>query len=209
MVTCFEGKNKQFDDLISQRYTKDLKTYIITLNFSDFSLIFKGLIDNISYGGDLFEFRADLLQDASAGETAIPSLEYVKIQLQILQQLTTLPILFTVRKVSRGGKFPDGAAQEALDLMKLAVTLGCKYIDVEITWPSSTIIESILAANENSTIVASYHELSGNVRWTSQQLQNKCLVAEAIGGMLPTSSRRHLIKKFCRYHKTLCSSCGY
>jgi pentafunctional AROM polypeptide len=103
----------------------------------------------------LFEFRADLLQDASAGETAVPSLEYVKTQLQILQQSTGLPILFTVRTVSQRGKFPDGATEEALALMKLAVTLGCQYIDVEIAWPSA-IIESILAAKENPKIVASF-----------------------------------------------------
>ena len=156
----------------------------------------------------MFEFRADLLQDASASETAIPSLEYVKTQLQILQQLTSLPILFTVRTVSQGGKFPDGAAQEALALVKLALSLGCQYIDAAITWPSA-IIKSILATKENSKIVASYREFSGNVRWTSQRLQDKCLAAEAIGGMLPTSSRRHPINKPCRYHKTLRSSCGH
>ena len=75
MVTCLAGENKQPDDLISQRYAKDLKAYIITLKFLDFSLLPKGFIDSISYGGDLFEFRADLPQDASAGETAIRSLE--------------------------------------------------------------------------------------------------------------------------------------
>lgn len=125
-VICLAGENKQADDLISQRYAKGFKTYIVTLKFSDFSLLPKGFIDRISYGGDLLEFRADLLRDASAGETAIPSLEYVKTQLQILQQLTSLPILFTVRTVSQGGKFPGGTAQEALALMKLVVTLGCE-----------------------------------------------------------------------------------
>jgi hypothetical protein len=38
MVTCLAGKNRQSDDLISKRYAKDLKTYIITLKFTDFSL---------------------------------------------------------------------------------------------------------------------------------------------------------------------------
>jgi 3-dehydroquinate dehydratase len=100
--------------------------------------------------------------------------------------LTGLLILFTVRTVSQGGKFPDEATQDALALMKLAVTLGCQYMDMEITWPSA-VIESILVAKENSKIVASYHEFSRNVRLTSQRLQDKCLAAEAISGMLPTS----------------------
>jgi 3-dehydroquinate dehydratase type I len=178
--------NKQPDDLISKRYAKDLKAYIITLKFSDFSLLPKGFIDSISYGGDLFELRVDLLQDASVGDTAIPPLEYVKTQLQILQQSTSLPILFTVRRVLQGGKFPDGDTQEALALMNLAVILGCQYIDVEITWPSA-IIERILTTKQDSKLVALYHEFSGNVRWTSQRLQDKCLAAEAIGGMLATS----------------------
>jgi hypothetical protein len=94
MVTCLAGENKRPDDPISQSYAKDLKTYIITLKFSDFSLIPKGIINSISYGGELFEFRADLLQDLSTGEIAVPSLECVKTQSQILQQLTSLPIPF-------------------------------------------------------------------------------------------------------------------
>jgi hypothetical protein len=33
--------------------------------------------------------------------------------------------------------------------------------------------------------VASYYEFSGNVRWTSQRLQDKCLAAGATGGSYP------------------------
>ena len=177
--------DKLYKDLISQRYTEGLKTYIITLKFSDFTLLDRELLDQISYGGDLWEFRADLLEHPSFEQTRIPPLEHVKNQLQTLRSLTTLPVLFTVRTISQGGKFPDNAAQEALALMKLAVEVGCEYIDVELDWPSF-VVEDIRASKGGSKIVASYHESSGNVRWTSEALQEKCRAADAIGGMAAT-----------------------
>lgn len=187
MAVIATNANKLCQDLISQRYAEGLKTYIITLKFPDFTLLDRELLDQISYGGDLWEFRADLLECPSSEQTGIPPLEHVRSQLQTLRSLTTLPVLFTVRTVSQGGKFPNNASQEALALMKLAVEVGCEYIDVELDWPSF-VFQDIRACKGSSKIIASYHEFSGNIRWTSTALQEKCTAADAIGGMPSTSS---------------------
>jgi len=116
------------------------------------------------------------------GQTGAPPFEHVKSQLQILRSLKNLPALFIVRTISHGGRFPDDASQEALALMKLAVELGCEYIDVGITWPPF-LTKDIRASKDDSMIIASYHDFFGDLRWTGQELQEKYLAADAIGGM--------------------------
>ncbi|EXJ86306.1 hypothetical protein A1O3_03257 [Capronia epimyces CBS 606.96] len=170
-------------DVISQRYRKGLHTYIITLKFPDLSVVHQDDLERIGYGGDVWEFRADLLECPLLGKTAVQPIQFIRNQLQILQRSTQLPILFTVRTVSQGGRFPDDAAHEALALMKLAVELGCAYIDVEINWPAF-VIDEIRALVTSSRIVASYHELSTNVRWTSAVLQEKLVALDAVGDVL-------------------------
>lgn len=189
-------------DLISTRYSAGLRTYIITLKFPDLELAADRL-EKISYGGDCWEFRVDLLGPPSI---AIPPVDYVRQQLRVLQELPRrLPILFTVRTVSQGGRFPDDAAHEALELMKLAVEKGCEYIDVEMSWPSS-VIDGILAAKGEAKIVASFHEFDGSIKWTSQAVNDMCAAANAVGG---TSSSCPICdaRKADRSHQTL-SSCA-
>lgn len=169
-------------DLISQRYAQGLRTYIITLKFPDLSFVERDTIARIGYGGDLWEFRVDLLK-SQPGQPGIPSLQFVRKQLQTLRHLSDLPILFTVRTVSQGGNFPDGAEKEALPLIRLALELECEYIDVEISWMED-IIKSVQSMKGRSRIVASDHVFKASMKWTSQELHEKCLKAEAIGGML-------------------------
>ncbi|KAJ5279704.1 NAD(P)-binding protein [Penicillium angulare] len=49
--------------------------------------------------------------------------------------MSSLPILFTIRTKSQGGKFPDDASKEALDLILLAIESGMAYDDVLLTIP--------------------------------------------------------------------------
>lgn len=172
-------------DLITKRYLNGLRTYIITLNFSDLSVIPQDTISRIEHGGDIWEFRADLLGFHDSG-MSMPTSEYIQTQLRILRHMSKLPILFTVRTVAQGGKFPDNAFKEAIALMKLAVEFGCEYIDVEIDSPRH-LIEEIQAIKGNSKIVASYHDFDSALKWTSRDLENTCSKAEAIGGSLPIS----------------------
>ncbi|EFX03193.1 dehydroquinase class 1 [Grosmannia clavigera kw1407] len=167
-------------DLISARYSTGLKTYIVTLKFPDLEAAVDRL-EKISYGGDCWEFRVDLLGPSSV---AIPPLDYVRMQLRVLRDLPRkLPILFTVRTVSQGGRFPDDAANEALALMKLAAEQGCEYIDVEMSWPSF-VIDGILTVKGAAKIVASFHEFDGSIKWTSQTVRAMCTEADAVGDII-------------------------
>lgn len=158
------------------------QTFIIPLTYPDISLGAKD-IERIGYGGDVWEVRVDLLSDAQhpLGATNPPSYEYVRQQVSLLQTLSPLPILFTIRTFSQGGKFPDDAVDEALALMLLAVELNCLYIDVEIEWPQQAI-DTLVAAKGASKLVASFHSWTGDIRWTSSTLQEKYALADSFGG---------------------------
>lgn len=97
--------------------------------------------------------------------------------------MSPLPILFTIRTQSQGGKFPDDAVDEALQLMLLAVRCGVQYIDVEIEWPEA-LVSRIMQEKGDAMVVASYHSWTGDVGWTSEVLREKFRAADAFGGNL-------------------------
>jgi pentafunctional AROM polypeptide len=137
----------------------------------------------MSYGTDIWEIRADLLSSSTEPIRApnLPPLEYVKKQISLLQQHSELPILFTIRTVSQGGKFPDDEAQLALEMMLAAVEVGCEYIDVKIEWPESLVVD-VNQRKGNSKVVASFHDWTGGIRWSSEVLKEKYLLADKMGG---------------------------
>lgn len=169
-------------DILFANFAAGKQTFIIPLTFTDINQA-KDIITRIGYGGDVWELRVDLLTPTSdaLGETNLPPLDYVESQVKSLQAMSSHPILFTIRTKSQGGKFPDSASQEALDLMLLAIRCGIDYIDVEIEWPQQ-VIDELVAARGDSKLVASYHSWTGEIRWTSQELKDKFAAAKQFGG---------------------------
>ncbi|KAI4600102.1 3-dehydroquinate dehydratase (3-dehydroquinase) [Pestalotiopsis sp. 9143b] len=174
-------------DPIFDNYASGKQTFIIPLTFTDINDA-KDIIERIGYGGDIWEVRVDLLSPEKdhLGETNIPPLSYVKSQIEALQSMSHLPILFTIRTKSQGGKFPDDANQEALKLMLLAFDCGIAYVDVEIEWPEA-VIQELTAKKNTSKIVASYHSWTGKIRWTSDELKNRFEVADKFGDIIKMS----------------------
>lgn len=174
---------QQSKDLLFANYEAGKQTFIIPLTFPDLR-DGRDVLSRIAYGGDIWEVRVDLLcpPGAPIGETNVPSVLYVREQIEFLQALSPLPILFTIRTKSQGGKFPDHAAQEALELMLLAVEKAVAYIDVEIEWPQETIHE-IVNHKGLTKLVASYHSWTGDVAWSSQELRQRYEAADAFGGL--------------------------
>lgn len=111
----------------------------------------------------------------------LPSLVYVKEQVEALQAMSCLPILFTIRTKSQGGKFPDDASKEALDLILLALASGISYVDVEVDWHPA-MLKDITKKKGSTKVVASYHSWTGKVRWTSEELMKRFAAADAFGG---------------------------
>lgn len=167
-------------DLISSNFAKGQQTFLIPLTFPDLSGLGDDL-ESIGYGGDVWELRVDLLQEPGA-ETAMPSLAYVKRQLHYLQQNSTLPIIFTIRTASQGGKFPDDAHKAALELMLMAQEQECQYIDIECEWPRS-LIDDMVARKGRTKIIASFHEWTGQTSWKDWWLSKRSLL-DSYGGML-------------------------
>lgn len=176
----------QLRDVVSANFAKGKQTFIIPLTFADVRDA-KEIITRIGYGGDVWEIRVDLLSASQGplGNENIPPLPYVREQVRALQSMSHLPILFTIRTKSQGGKFPDGAVDEALALLLLAVEEGIAYIDVEIEWPQ-TVLEEITQKKGDTKIVASYHSWTGKVAWTSVELQDRFKAANSFGGTEPS-----------------------
>ncbi|KAJ4371146.1 hypothetical protein N0V83_004362 [Neocucurbitaria cava] len=175
-------------DIIFDNFAAKKQTFIIPLTFTDITAA-KDVITRIGYGGDIWELRVDLLSPAPGPLTTatnLPSPDYVEAQIKALQRMSDLPILFTIRTKSQGGKFPDDAAKEALELMLLAVSCGIQYIDVEVEWPQSLLGE-ITEKKGSTKVVASYHSWTGNIRWTSEELQKRFESANKFGDIIKLS----------------------
>ena len=117
----------------------------------------------------MWELRVDLLRSDEL--TKLPSKDFVLSQLEWLRRGSDLPIIFTIRTVSQGGKFPDGAAPEALELMILAAQYGCEYIDVEFPWPES-LKQEVGKHKGTSKLIASVHDWTGEIRWTDSLFEH-------------------------------------
>lgn len=113
-----------------------------------------------SAGVDVLELRVDLLHPHG-----VPSLDEVRAQVVLLRQHTALPILYTVRSVSEGGRCPDDAAAY-WPLVRLGVRLGCEYIDVEMQRPEAAALREARGA---SCILASAHDPAGRVPWPAMR----------------------------------------
>ncbi|KUI58026.1 Pentafunctional AROM polypeptide [Cytospora mali] len=127
------------------------------------------LVPRVVVGSDAVELRVDLLKDYSP--------EFVGVQVALLRSLAKIPIVFTVRTQSQGGKFPDDDSEAAAALYKVALQMGCEYIDVELTWPES-VIQGVVGSKGASRIIASHHDPKGALSWKNGswfQYYNKAL----------------------------------
>jgi 3-dehydroquinate dehydratase type I len=173
---------EQSSDIMSANYISNQQTFIIPLTFTDVGDA-RAVLTRISYGGDIWELRVDFLSPDGPITTVenVPSPEFVREQIRLLQSYSDLPILFTVRTKSQGGKFPDEASTQALELIKIGIEEAVAYVDVEIEWPPD-MIRQICEIKGSVKIIASYHSWTGLVRWSSKELQDKYAAADAFGG---------------------------
>ncbi|KAF8836479.1 aromatic amino acid family biosynthesis-like protein [Paxillus ammoniavirescens] len=166
--------------------SEGVRSYFLSLTYPDIIPALPS-IPELSTGVDALELRVDLLREPGSTST-IPSHDYVCHQIAALRRTTSLPVVFTVRTVSQGGAFPDNATKEAADLSKLALRLGCEYIDVETTLPSQ-LIKEIVTLKGASHIVASFHDWSGSTPWDSPTMSSMYAVAAQQGDIVKLISK--------------------
>ncbi|KAH6877356.1 Shikimate dehydrogenase [Thelonectria olida] len=149
-VASVSGRNNHLEDVVAKDHS-----FFVSLTLPDLRES-ADLIPQVVVGSDAVELRVDLLRDRSV--------DSIVRQVSLLRSLARIPIVFTLRTESQGGKFPDEAYEEGLGLYRLALRLGIEYIDVEMTLPED-IIKAVTEFRGNSRIIASHHDPLGTLSW--------------------------------------------
>ncbi|KAL9622411.1 MAG: hypothetical protein Q9160_003255 [Pyrenula sp. 1 TL-2023] len=140
------------------------QSFFISLTLPDVQQALAGL-RRITAGTDAVELRVDLLRDPKS-PAEVPTLDYVAKQISILRTAVSSPIVFTIRTISQGGKFPDEKHDEALELCRLAIRTGCEFVDLEMSFPVS-ILNAVTEMKGFSKIIASHHDPLGALSWSN------------------------------------------
>lgn len=149
-VASVSGRNNHLEEVMRKDHS-----FFVSLTLPDLNEA-ADLIPKVVVGSDAVELRVDLLRDRS--------IDSIVRQVSLLRSLARIPVVFTLRTESQGGKFPDDAIEEGLELYRLALRLGIEYIDVEMTLPES-VIQSVTESRGNSRIIASHHDPDGTLSW--------------------------------------------
>lgn len=149
-VLAMRGASHHLNRIISKPHS-----FFVSLTVPDVSDALDS-VPTMVVGSDAVELRVDLLRDQS--------LESVEKQVSLLRSVAQIPVIFTVRTVSQGGKFPDEDVTHIADLHRLAVRMAVDYIDLEVTLPKD-VIEKLVASKGCSRIIASHHDPHGALSW--------------------------------------------
>ncbi|KAK6438532.1 3-dehydroquinate dehydratase (3-dehydroquinase) [Oleoguttula sp. CCFEE 5521] len=123
------------------------------------------IIPEVTVGVDAVELRADLLVDPKTKD-GLPNPEFLIDQVATLRANTTLPLIFTLRTVSQGGRWPDADVKDGLTLYRVALRMGFDFADLELTAPKE-LKEFVLSHRKMCTIVASHHDPKGTLSWAN------------------------------------------
>ena len=151
------GESTHFDEMKRKQHS-----FFVSLTMPDISSEVD-ILPAVAVGSDAIEIRVDLLEDPDA-KNGVPTVDFLSVQIAHLRSTVHLPLIFTVRTISQGGRFPDNAEEEALKLYKAAVRMGIEYIDLEITY-SDELLQTITEAKGFSKIIASHHDPRGTLSW--------------------------------------------
>lgn len=149
-VSVMCGHSENFEIVKKKKHS-----FFVSLTVPDVSDAL-GLLPRVVVGSDAVELRVDLLKDTSP--------EFVGVQVALLRAAAKIPIVFTVRTQSQGGRFPDDDYEGAAALYKVAARMGVEYIDVELTWPEE-VIQGVVAQKGASHVIASHHDPQGALSW--------------------------------------------
>ncbi len=157
-IGTITGKRSSLDRI----KTKD-QSFFVSLTVPDIAAALE-FLPEVVVGSDAVELRVDLLEDPR-NPNAPPSVEYVANQLAILHGSTSLPVIFTIRTQSQGGRFPDNAPLEVVASMyNLALRMGVEFLDLEIQFPES-LLRQISGAKGHTKIIASHHDPQNTLSW--------------------------------------------
>ncbi|KAF8177912.1 hypothetical protein K438DRAFT_1769758 [Mycena galopus ATCC 62051] len=169
-------------------------TYVLPLAQPD---ITPALLLLKSVSADAIELCVDVLEETpSSGE--IPGLAYVAEQLCALRRYSTLPVIFSLRSISHGGKHPDADVDAAFERFAFAIRAGCEYIAVDPIWPRDRLQQLVRDAHASNTlIIASAHDPLGTLDWLGSGARDLYSACAAFGDIVRISSEaRHAESNF-------------
>lgn len=123
-------------------------TFFLSLTFPSVEYV-KDLFPKITSNVQAVELRVDLL--ASQEE------EFILSEICVLREITTLPIIYTVRSEEQGGSF-TGNEDDMFRLLNLGVRAGCEFVDMECSW-SLKCREELIRNKKSSLIIGSFHAI--------------------------------------------------
>ncbi|CAK3952200.1 Pentafunctional AROM polypeptide [Lecanosticta acicola] len=123
------------------------------------------LLPEVTMGVDAIELRVDLLVDPDSPD-GLPGADFLTEQVALLRASSTLPLLFTLRTVSQGGRFPDDAPERSVELYRVGLRMGFDFVDLELTAPPE-VKEYVLNHRKMCTIIASHHDPKATLSWAN------------------------------------------
>ncbi|CDO96272.1 unnamed protein product [Kluyveromyces dobzhanskii CBS 2104] len=140
------------------------RSAFVCLTFDDLSDHASELAE-ITYGCEAVELRVDHLSSYSS--------DFVTKQISLLRAATnSLPIIFTIRTTSQGGKFPDEDSETLENLMTVALKNAVEYIDLELTL-NSNVVYKVLNRKANTKIIGSHHDFAAKFSWDDSEWENR------------------------------------
>jgi pentafunctional AROM polypeptide len=123
------------------------------------------ILPEVTMGSDAIELRVDLLVDPTSSD-GLPTPSFLIDQVALLRASSRLPLIFTLRTVSQGGRFPDDDAARAVALYREGLRMGFDFVDLELTSPSE-VKEYVLNHRKMCTIIASHHDPKATLTWAN------------------------------------------
>ncbi|CAK7567968.1 MAG: 3-dehydroquinate dehydratase (3-dehydroquinase) [Sporothrix epigloea] len=151
MLSLITGRCSHLEDV-----KKKKSSFFVSLTVPNITSAL-AIIPRVVVGSDAVELRVDLLENHSV--------ESVTTEVSLLRSAAgNVPIIFTVRTESQGGRFPDKDYDQALALYRAAIRLGVEYIDIEMTMPDH-VVQAVMKEKGASWIIASHHDPKGSLSW--------------------------------------------
>ncbi|KAL8946801.1 MAG: hypothetical protein Q9222_006849 [Ikaeria aurantiellina] len=158
-LNAITGYQRPLDHIKTKQHS-----YFVSLTVPDVAAA-ASTLEEVAVGSDAIELRVDLLEDPQAkGEP--PSVDFVASQVATLRCSSTLPIIYTIRTKSQGGRIPDDSHGAIRSLLELALPMGVEFLDLEIHLPED-ILHSITQNKGNTKIIASHHDPKGTISWSN------------------------------------------
>lgn len=149
-LSVISGSSTHFEDVLAKKHS-----FFVSLTVPNVAKALD-IIPKVVVGSDAVELRVDLLESLNP--------EFVATQVALLRSAAKIPIVYTVRTISQGGKFPDDDYKRALELYQIGLRTGVEYLDLEMTMPED-VLQTVTETKGFTHIIASHHDPENKLSW--------------------------------------------